>query len=48
MSMLKFSINRSGDNLSASKKKVLEEAKDELRTLFNKEKTAWIISVRCE
>lgn len=37
MSMLNFYINRAGENLSATKKKVLEEAKDELRKLFNKE-----------
>lgn len=37
MSMLNFYINRGGDNLSASKKKTLEKAKDELRDLFGKE-----------
>jgi hypothetical protein len=37
MSMLNFYINRGGDNLPASKKKVLEDAKDELRKLFGKE-----------
>ena len=37
MSMLNFYINRGGENLSASKKKVLEEAKDELRKLFGRE-----------
>lgn len=31
MSMLNFYINRAGKNLSASKKKVLTRAKDELR-----------------
>src|SRR6478752_5257710 len=31
MSMLNFYINRGGDNLPASKKKVLENTKDELR-----------------
>jgi hypothetical protein len=37
MSMLNFYINRGGDNLSASKKKTLEDAKDELRKAFGKE-----------
>ena len=37
MSMLTFYINRAGDNLSASKKKVLEDAKDELRKAFGRE-----------
>ena len=37
MSMLNFYINRGGKNLSASKKKVLENAKEELRKAFNKE-----------
>jgi hypothetical protein len=37
MSMLNFYINRGGKNLSASKKKVLEQSKDELRKLFGKE-----------
>jgi hypothetical protein len=34
MSMLNFYINRGGKNLPASKKKVLEDSKDELRKLF--------------
>ncbi|HET8690236.1 MAG TPA: DUF3175 domain-containing protein [Candidatus Saccharimonadales bacterium] len=34
MSMLNFYINRGGKNLPASRKKVLEQAKDELRQLF--------------
>lgn len=38
MSMLNFYINRGGENIPASQKKVLEKAKDELRTLFDKEK----------
>jgi len=38
MSMLNFYINRAGKNLSASKKKVLTKAKDELRK--DHEKTA--------
>jgi hypothetical protein len=38
MSMLNFYINRGGKNLSASQKKILEEAKDVLRELFDKEK----------
>lgn len=36
MSMLTFYINRAGKNLEASQKKVLEDAKDELRKLFDK------------
>lgn len=36
MSMLNFYINRAGHNLSASHKKVLEDAKDELRIAFDK------------
>ena len=37
MSMLNFYINRAGDNLPSSRKKVLEDAKDELRKLFHRE-----------
>ena len=37
MSMINFYENRGGKNLSASKKKVLDEAKEELRKLFGKE-----------
>lgn len=37
MSMLNFYINRGGKNLSASKKKVLEQSKDELKKLFGRE-----------
>src|SRR5438128_864665 len=37
MSMLNFYINRAGKSLPASKKKVLERAKAELRKLFHKE-----------
>jgi hypothetical protein len=37
MSMLVFYINRAGKNLPPSRKRVLEEAKDELRRLFGKE-----------
>jgi len=37
MSMLAFYINRAGDNLSAHKKKVLEDAKDELRKAFGRQ-----------
>ena len=37
MSMLNFYINRGGKNLSESKKKVLENAKDELRKVFHRE-----------
>jgi hypothetical protein len=36
MSMLNFYINRAGTNLSASRKRTLEKAKDELRELFDK------------
>jgi putative cell wall-binding protein len=37
MSMLTFYINRAGHDLSAKQKRVLEEAKDELRAAFGKE-----------
>lgn len=36
MSMLNFYINRSGKNLPASQKKVLERAKEELRKAFHR------------
>jgi hypothetical protein len=36
MSMLSFYINRAGRNLSASRKRVLEKAKDELRRDFHR------------
>ena len=36
MSMLNFYINRAGKNLPASRKKVLEQAKSELRRLFKR------------
>jgi hypothetical protein len=36
MSMLNFYINRAGKNLPLRKKKVLEQAKDELRRLFKR------------
>jgi len=36
MSMLNFYINRAGRNLSGGRKKVLSEAKDELRKLYGK------------
>ena len=36
MSMLTFYINRAGDNLSDSQRRVLEKAKDELREAFGK------------
>ncbi|HET6756813.1 MAG TPA: DUF3175 domain-containing protein [Burkholderiales bacterium] len=36
MSMLTFYINRAGDNLSASRTKTLERAKDELRKLYGR------------
>lgn len=38
MSMLNFYINRAGKNLPAAQKKVLEDAKDELRVLFGRSK----------
>lgn len=38
MSMLVFYINRAGKDLPARRKKALEQAKDELRRLFHKEK----------
>ena len=37
MSMLTFYINRAGDNLSAERKSVLEDAKDELRKAFGRQ-----------
>jgi len=37
MSMLNFYINRAGDNLTASRKKILEGAKDELRKAFGRD-----------
>ena len=39
MSMLTFYINRAGQDLDDKQRKVLERAKDELRTLFGKEPT---------
>ena len=36
MSMLNFYINRAGKNLSASRRKTLEQAKIELRKLFKR------------
>jgi len=36
MSMLNFYINRAGKSLGAQQKKILEQAKIELRTLFKK------------
>lgn len=38
MSMLTFYINRAGENLPEERKKVLEEAKGELRLLFDRPK----------
>ena len=37
MSMLTFYINRAGDNLPAKQKRVLEDAKGELRKLFGRD-----------
>lgn len=36
MSMLNFYINRAGKTLSSERKKILDQAKDELRVVFNK------------
>lgn len=36
MSMLNFYINRAGHNLPAKQKRVLEQAKDELRAMFER------------
>jgi len=36
MSMLNFYINRAGKNLPARRKKVLNQAKDELRRLYHR------------
>ena len=44
MSMLTFYINRAGQDLDDKQRKVLERAKDELRTLFGKEPTRSKIS----
>lgn len=38
MSMLTFYINRAGSTISARRKRILEKAKDELRTLFGKDR----------
>jgi hypothetical protein len=38
MSMLTFYINRAGKDLDPKQKRVLEEAKDELRALYHREK----------
>lgn len=40
MSMLNFYINRAGENLPPERKKVLNQAKIELRRLFNKYKSS--------
>jgi hypothetical protein len=39
MSMLNFYINRAGTNLSANRKRVLNDAKDELRQLFGSQRS---------
>lgn len=39
MSMLNFYINRAGSNLSDERKKVLNQAKNELRTMYNEEQS---------
>jgi hypothetical protein len=38
MSMLTFYINRAGKNLPDGRKKVLEQAKDELRDLYGRDR----------
>ncbi|MEX0881722.1 MAG: DUF3175 domain-containing protein [Candidatus Saccharimonadales bacterium] len=38
MSMLNFYINRAGKNLPAAQKRILENAKSELRKLFERQK----------
>ncbi|MEX4010288.1 DUF3175 domain-containing protein [Neoaquamicrobium sediminum] len=38
MSMLTFYINRAGKNLRARRRRVLEDAKDELRTLYGRKR----------
>ena len=38
MSMLSFYINRAGKNLDPEQKRVLEQAKDELRAAFGRER----------
>ena len=40
MSMLTFYINRAGRNLSAGRRRVLEQAKDELRVLYGRPRAA--------
>jgi hypothetical protein len=37
MNMLTFYINRAGKNLTPERKKILEEAKEELRKLFGRQ-----------
>lgn len=37
MSMLNFYINRAGRNLPADRRRILEQAKDELRRLYGKQ-----------
>ncbi len=38
MSMLVFYINRAGSNLDRKQQRILEQAKDELRALYGREK----------
>ena len=40
MSMLTFYINRGGRNLSARRRRILEQAKDRLRSAFHRTKTS--------
>ncbi len=37
MSMLNFYINRAGKNLDSDQRRILEQAKDELRALYRRE-----------
>jgi hypothetical protein len=46
MSMLNFYINRAGSKISATRKKRLEDAKDELRQLFDHQAKASANSVK--
>lgn len=40
MSMLVFYINRAGKHLNENQKRILEQAKDELRALYGKDSTS--------
>lgn len=43
MSMLNFYINRAGKNLKPERKRVLEQAKNELKKLFNRPKKEKVV-----